>query len=145
MKLDTVEHLLPDAIRVIVQIIGLPTTVKLVNSLGGTTFPVALRKSRMGEARYELLAEIIGADAADLITRHFGGDTLYIPLCRAALRELLYREIRADFDTLTREHSALFAVARLAVKYKMSDRHIWRLLKKQDDYGDAVTDQAALF
>ncbi|PVX80034.1 Mor transcription activator family protein [Paraburkholderia unamae] len=145
MRLDNVKHLLPDVVQVLVRLIGLPAAVRLVEQLGGTTFPVALRKSRLGEIRYEALSEIVGGEAADAITQHFGGDMLYIPKCEAAARELLYREIRADFDGITREHSALHAVAELAKKYRLSDRHVWRILKKHDDDGGTPTEQGALF
>lgn len=144
MKITAVEHLLPEIVQTIVRLIGLPTTMKLVDQLGGTTFPVALRRSRLGEIRYEMLSEVVGPDAADMLTKHFGGDMLYIPLCKVALRELLYREIRADFDGMTREYSALHTVAELVKKYRLSDRQIWRILKKHDDEGQPA-EQAALF
>lgn len=144
MKLHGVEHLLPEVVQVIVHLIGLPSTLRLVDQLGGTTFPVALRKSRMGEIRYEMLADVVGMEAADAMTQHFGGDALYIPMCKAALRELMYRDVRAAFDELTREHSALHAVSELVKRYRMSDRQIWRILKKGNDEGKPP-EQSALF
>ncbi|MEX3688880.1 Mor transcription activator family protein [Paraburkholderia sp. BR14263] len=144
MKLENVAHLLPDAIKVVIRLIGLPASVKLVEQLGGTTFPVSLRRSRLGEIRYEALSEVVGTDAADALTKHFGGDTLYIPMCKVALRELLHREIRSDFDSITREHSALHTVAELAKKYRISDRQIWRILKKHDNEA-LPCEQGALF
>ncbi len=144
MKFDDVQHLLPESARLLVDLIGLRYTMKLVEALGGTTFPVALRKSRQGEIRYEMLAEVVGVDAANILTRHFGGDMLYIPLCKVALRELFYRDVRAEFDTITREFSAIHAVASLASKHRMSDRQIWRVLKKQDDNGFYIS-QGSLF
>lgn len=141
MKFDDVQHLLPESARLLVSLIGLRNTVKLVETLGGTSFPVALRKNRQGEIRYEMLAEVVGVDAANILTRHFGNDMLYIPLCKTALRELFYREVRAEFDRITQEFSALHAVATLASKYRMSDRQIWRVLKKQDDAGNAPEQQ----
>jgi len=144
MKICAVEHLLPEVVQTIVSLIGMASTMKLVDELGGTTFPVALRRSRLGEIRYEALAEVIGAEAADVLTKHFGGDMLYIPLCKTALRELMYREIRAEFDRITREHSAIYAVVALVTKYRLSDRQIWRILKKNDVEAHAGN-QAALF
>lgn len=132
MDFANVEHLLPEAIQTLIRLIGLSASVRLVEQLGGTTFPVALRKSRLGEIRYEALSEVVGSDAADAITKHYGGDSLYIPRCVTALRELMHREIRAEFDAMTREHSAIHAVTQLAVRYRMSDRHVWRILKRAD-------------
>jgi Mor family transcriptional regulator len=145
MNFSDVEHLLPEAIQTMVRLIGLPSSVKLVEQLGGTTFPVSLRKSRMGEIRYEALSEVVGTDAADAITKHFGGDCLYIPRCVTALREIMHRSIRRDFDQMTHEHSAIHAVAQLAVRYRMSDRHIWRVLKQSDVNAQSPPPQEALF
>lgn len=59
---------------------------------------------------------------------------VHIPLCKAALRELRDREIRARFDEMTMEHhySARQAVAELAGCYGIASRHVWRLLKQAD-------------
>lgn len=144
MKFNGVEHLLPDIVKTIVKLIGLPTTVRLVDQLGGTTFPVAMRRSRLGEIRYEALVEIVGPEAADQLTAHFGGDVLYIPRCVKAMRELMYRSIRAEFDTLTRDHAANHAVTQLALRYQMADRHVWRILKRVDA-SERTIPQAELF
>ncbi|WP_047257985.1 Mor transcription activator family protein [Chromobacterium subtsugae] len=133
MKLDDVQHLLPESAQALVRLIGLADTVKLVDVLGGTTFPVSLRRNRLGEIRYEMLAEVVGVDAANKLTDHFGGDMMYIPLCKAALRELLQRSIREEFDEITRAYSALHAVSVLAAKHRLCDRTVWRILKRQDN------------
>lgn len=133
MSLSDVEHLLPDAVKTIIRLVGLPAATRLVESLGGTTFPVALRKSRLGEARFNMLADIVGTEAAERITTHFGGAPLYIPNCTQALRELKRRAIRAEFDELTRTTSAIQAVAQLAQQYRVSDRNVWRILKQLDN------------
>lgn len=145
MNFENVQHLLPDAVQTLVGLIGLPASVRLVEHLGGTTFPVALRKSRLGEIRYEALSEVVGNEAADAITNHFGGECLYIPRCVTALRELMHREIRQEFDAITREHSALHAVAQLAIRYQLSDRHVWRVLKRADLTARAPPEQPNLF
>ena len=105
---------------------------ELVAALGGTTFPVPKNQRRLGQVRYEALAEVIGVDGADALTRHFGGEILSIPKCEAALRELRDRAVRAEFDTITRDHPAVHAVTQLARKYRLTDRHIWRLLNRVD-------------
>ncbi|AOJ10581.1 Mor transcription activator family protein [Burkholderia mayonis] len=144
MNFEGVEHLLPDVVKTIVTLVGLPAAMRLVEQLGGTTFPIAMRRSRLGEIRYEALAEIVGVDAADQLTAHFGGDVLYIPRCAKALRELMYRSIRAEFDTLTHDHTAIHAVTQLALRYRLADRHVWRILKRADASERAVP-QAELF
>ncbi|HZZ04619.1 Mor transcription activator family protein [Paraburkholderia sp.] len=145
MDFTNVEHLLPEAVQALITLIGLPAVVRLVEQLGGTTFPVALRKSRLGEIRYEALSEVVGSDAADAITKHFGGEALYIPRCVAALREVMHRHIRRDFDSMTREHSAIHVVNQLALRYRMSDRHVWRVLKRPDMQAQPPPKQDNLF
>ena len=88
MQLEQVAGLLPETIQQIAGLIGLPRTLELVAALGGTTFPVPKNQRRLGQVRYEALAEVIGVDGADALTRHFGGEILSIPKCEAALREL---------------------------------------------------------
>lgn len=139
-----VEHLLPEAVQHLVALIGIAAVVRLVEQMGGTTFPVALRRSRLGEIRYEQLSEVVGPDAADQITKHFGGENLYIPRCVDAVREARDRKLRDDFDAITKQHSAITAVAQLAIRYKMSDRHVWRVLK-QPNVISSTSAQDALF
>lgn len=133
MDLDNVQHLLPESVVQMVDLIGLRRTLDLVDRLGGITFPFALAKTRRGMLRFEMIAEIVGVDAANEITRVYGGERLSIPKCAAALREQLHRELRGEFDRLTAAgHSAIASVATLARQYRYTDRHVWRILKEAD-------------
>lgn len=132
MDLSSVQDELPEFVRLLIRILGVAVTVRLIERLGGTTFPVAKRRSRQGEIRYELLVEVVGVEAADRMTEHFGGESLYIPNCAAAIRLLRDRDIRARFDALTREQSSVCATVRLAQQTGLSDRQIWRILKQAD-------------
>lgn len=142
--LHHVEHLLPLTARRIVAVIGLPAFMMLIAKIPGVVFPVPKRGNRDGEARYEQLAEYIGPDAAAELCKHFGGVRLSVPVCRAAWRELRDRQLRADFDELTRENSALHAASTIAVRYRLTDRMVWSILKKTDDTVKVV-DQRLLF
>jgi Mor family transcriptional regulator len=135
MKLESVAALLPDSVQQIAALIGLAYTLKLVEAFGGTTFPVSKNRRRMGQIRYEALAEVVGVDAADLLTHHYGGDVLAIPKCAQALRELRDRQLRADFDLLTRDAGAVPTVTQLARRYRLTERHVWRLLNQTDRDG----------
>ncbi|SOZ12064.1 Mor transcription activator family protein [Cupriavidus taiwanensis] len=137
MDLSEVKNLLPAMIRAVVNAIGIPAAIKLVEQLGGSTFPVPMRKNAAGEIRYQVLADAVGDEAASQLVELLGGQEIYVPLCSAALRELRDRQIRSDFDLITREHSALHAVATLAIRYKMSDRQIWRILNQTDREADS--------
>ncbi|UJB30284.1 Mor transcription activator family protein [Chromobacterium sp. Beijing] len=143
MKLDDVKHLLPEMAQLIATLIGLPKAARLIDVWGGTTFPVSKNKRREGQIRYEALAEVVGVEAADKLTAHFGGEVLAIPRCAVAMREVRDRLIRAEFDELTREHPAVHAVNQLARKYQMTERNVWMVLKKVDQISE--TPQGKLF
>jgi Mor family transcriptional regulator len=133
MNFDGVEHLLPDSLQTLIRVIGMPTALLLVKRCPGTTVDVPKRQSRLGEIGYEKLSELVGAEVVDRMVQHFGGDRLYIPKCNQAMREQIARAIRREFDQMTaRECCATQAVSRLAVRYLLSDRHIWRVLKRTD-------------
>lgn len=142
MKLEHMGQMLPETVQLIAGLIGLPKTVKLVEVLGGTTFPVSKNQTRMGEIRYQALVEVVGVDAADTLTRHFGGDALYVPRCAEALRYLRDRAICEEFDVESRKVGSNAAVNNLALKYKLTDRWIWEILKSTDC---SESPQSALF
>lgn len=125
---------LPQSAQNLVRLIGLARAVRLIDQLGGTTFPVAKGKNRLGQLRYELLADAIGVDAADILTQEYGGEALYIPNCAAALRAVRNRAIHDRFDQLTSHssnpvYSSNEAVALLAREHRISDRRVWEILK----------------
>ncbi|MCG8993238.1 DNA transposition protein [Laribacter hongkongensis] len=143
MKLESVQHLLPEMAKLIAELIGLPKALKLIEAWGGTTFPVSKNKRREGQIRYEALAEVVGVDAANILTCHFGGEVLSIPRCAVAMREIRDRMIRAEFDQATCDMPAVHAVNQLARRYQMTERNVWMVLKKADALGE--TRQEALF
>lgn len=143
MKLEDVQHLLPEMAKLIADLIGLPKALKLIEAWGGTTFPVSKNKRRDGQIRYEALVEVVGVDAATILTRHFGGEVLSIPRCAVAMREVRDRMMRAEFDAIIREHPAVHAVNQLARKYLMTERNVWVILKKVDQVSE--TRQEVLF
>lgn len=121
---------LPATMQLVAELIGVPRTWQLVKALGGTTLPISKNQSRAGQLRYGALCEVIGEDAARRLTHHFGGDTLYIPRCSQALRLARNQQLLADFDQMLSEGlSANESVGVLAVRYHLSDRMVWRVLK----------------
>lgn len=135
---------LPETAQKLVALIGLPKTARLIDQLGGTTFPVSKNTTKMGQLRYELLAEAVGVDAADILTQEFGGVMLYIPNCSAAIRAARNRAIHEAFDRMTATapgeskplYSSNEAVFNLARSYQLSDRRIWAILKELPESND---------
>ena len=64
MEIDQVKELLPKQLLDIAEAIGLPAAQRLVDELGGTTWPVAKGVRRLGIIRHEALKEVIGERAA---------------------------------------------------------------------------------
>lgn len=128
--LANVKHFLPATIQTLAALIGLPKTLRLVEELGGTTFPVAQGKTRLGEIRFAALAEVVGNEAATQIAKHFASEKLYIAKCADALRQIRNRSICEEYDVISAHHGSPTAVVQLALKYRLSDRQIEKILKQ---------------
>jgi Mor family transcriptional regulator len=76
----------------------------------------------MGDLRR--IAESIGVEAALRLSRDFGGTALFIPKLRRLHLEERDRQIRKDYD-------AGIKPRRLSMKYNLSERQIWSILKKR--------------
>jgi len=134
MKIDQVKSLLPRQVLDIAEAIGIPATQRLVDELGGTTWPVAKGKRRLGIIRHEALVNVVGLEAAEIMAKRWANVQLYIPRCDAALRSLRDHEINTQFEQGVREGiSANTLVAELARSNKLSDRRIWEILKTPTD------------
>jgi len=126
--------LLPATARTLVAVLGLADAREVIGRLGGTSVAIPKCLTRAADASYEYLGERVGYAVADRLVKHFGGETLYVPRCDAALTEVTWRSIRHDFDQATRSgaQSSVQAVSDLALRYGYSDRRIWNILKKPD-------------
>ncbi|MDP3427014.1 MAG: Mor transcription activator family protein [Humidesulfovibrio sp.] len=120
---------LPATARDMAQVIGLRKTLRLVETLGGTTFPVPKRETRLGELRFNVLAEVVGVEAAEVLVRRYGSTDLYIPRCADALRHARDAGIIREYEQLIGTMSGNEAVQRLARSHSLSDRRIFDILK----------------
>ena len=114
----------------LVELIGLPAAIELIRAKGGTSFSVPLGITLRGQEQREKLVQIIGREQATKLIGRYGGTTLYIPTCRQAFVDTRDRNINLERDEL----------AVLAVRHGLSDRQIWRILKKS---GPVRPDMAA--
>ena len=131
MKLEQVRAMLPEQVRDIAELIGLPDALRLVEQLGGTTWEFAKGRNRSGQIRIAALGDLLGEETAARLTSHLGGEKIYIPKCDAALRRLRDLEINGQFEQAVREGvSANTVVNELARAYKLSDRRVWDILKQ---------------
>ena len=118
----------------LVELIGLPAAIELIRAKGGTSFSVPLGITLRGQEQREKLVQIIGREQATKLIGRYGGTTLYIPTCRQAFVDTRDRNI--NLEGLSER--ALVSV--LAVRHGLSDRQIWRILKKS---GPVRPDMAA--
>ncbi|WP_048796447.1 MULTISPECIES: Mor transcription activator family protein [Serratia] len=131
MTLEDVEFLLPPVVKEILTLIGFPSTLKLLDVLGGTTFTVGKGLKESGCSRMELLVSTIGQESAAKMSRHFGGDVLYIPRCERALKELRNRQLVADVERLRNEGRSLpWIMAELCPRYGISDRLAYYIIER---------------
>ena len=121
---------LPGVVLELLELVGRDATSELVNRLGGTTFPIPMRKTSIGEQRYKVLAEVVGEAAAQALVERFGGTNLYVPRCADELREQRDADINATYVRETGKGvSSAAVVNELARRYRVSDRRIWYILK----------------
>lgn len=108
---------LPASLREVIEIIGLPATLKLVENWGGL---IALYIPRNINTDHPL-ARQLGLEAAFKLTERWGGDYLRnIPKATAALRAARNREIIA-------RRAAGESAAKLALEYGVTERQIWNV------------------
>ena len=122
----------------LVELIGLPAAIELIRAKGGTSFSVPLGITLRGQEQREKLVQIIGREQATKLIGRYGGTTLYIPTCRQAFVDTRDRNINLERDELARE--GLSERALVSVLHGLSDRQIWRILKKS---GPVRPDMAA--
>lgn len=136
--------LLPPLARELVDLIGLPATLRLVEARGGRTIDLAKGKRARGQAQIQAIAECIGKIAADKLVKQYGGTPLRVPKCAAALRAAQDAQIQARFDMLTSSAglSARKAVAELVGEFGLVDRSIWRALKRPSSEAEVVQQSA---
>lgn len=121
---------LPDTVKELVRQIGVGAAMALVKAFGGTSIQFSKGISETGKCRYEEVAEVVGYAEADKLACYNDSVEIYIPMCYSELKALRNAEVRRDFDLMTSgDYSAREAVSRLARRYRMSDRNVWRLLK----------------
>ncbi|WP_140921514.1 Mor transcription activator family protein [Limnobaculum xujianqingii] len=131
MNLEELKDFLPGNIQEAAEIIGYPATLKLVEKLGGITFPFSKGVGAFGKTRIALLVQAIGKDHADKLMSHFGGEDFYIPRCAEALREHRNRQFLSAFDDMKNAgESASMSLTILCPQFGFSDRFAWELLSK---------------
>lgn len=118
-------------VKELLDLLGEEGLNKLVQERGGTSFRVPLGMTQRGRAQTEALAAILGDEGVRRLVGRFGGAMLYVPGFRQARVDRRDQCINRQRDELAREGVGERELVRLlALRHELSDRQIWRILKK---------------
>lgn len=119
---------LPSMAVLLLRLIGPSAALRMMEpaNFGGKSYLVPKGEVGRGEQAFAALAEVVGTDNAKLISKHFGGENIYVPLL-------------SNFHLAERNRAIVNAYAsgnksvwELASENKMSDRRVWQILKTTD-------------
>jgi hypothetical protein len=126
-----IEHL-PKSAQNLIALIGLPSTLRLVDAHGGIT--INLYNS---DTSLERMADLVGQDNARALLKFYGNAPFTVPMCMLALKAVRNAEILAEFDRLTLQEklSARASVTLITRRFTphIHERTIWRILKTLPD------------
>ncbi|BBT70551.1 hypothetical protein [Klebsiella sp. WP8-S18-ESBL-06] len=130
---------LPDMVIEIIALIGLNSTMKLIKSFGGTTFPIGKGIRFLGGPNANRLRTILSEAEIKELSNYFAGVPLYLPRCDRALREIRNRVFLKEYHTMRQAGaSSLKCMRELPPKYGFTDRYGWELLKKHRELAQNI-------
>lgn len=109
---------LPGVIRELIDEIGLEATMRLVDNYGGLLLRIP-REPKPGSP----MERRLGQPAFDRLIGRWAGDRIWVPRCVALLTERRDQALLAEYEAGTPSKE-------LARKFKVSDRHVWRILAR---------------
>ncbi|MDO1510394.1 MULTISPECIES: Mor transcription activator family protein [unclassified Neisseria] len=131
-NLPLVIDIMPDKFHELKTVVGEEAALNLFQKHGGANMPIGLNKTKNGKKLYAELVESIGNKAAEKFTEAFAARSrsFYVSNCLKAKIRLRNMVIKKDFDEITNGGiTSPRAVNDLAVKYGLSARAIWFILK----------------
>ncbi len=105
----------------IADVIGTPDTIRIIRSYGGSKLVIPKKPTET-----MLLCQTIGLEQAKLLSKQFGGDTLWIPM-------LYFRGKGEQRVRISRKLKAGYSVNRIVREEGISDRTVYRLKNKDYD------------
>ncbi len=131
MAIENMTHLLPPIIIEIMEIIGLADTLKIIKTIGGTSFKFSVGVKDC--PRYRILCEAIGEEQTIKLLERFRGSDEYIPRCETALRAVRYEQFKHEVLKLTQleRKSLRMALLELCPKYDITERTGWKIIGNQ--------------
>lgn len=129
---EKVMELFPEIAKELVRVAGLNACLTLVQQFGGTEICIPQGKNARGIDAAAAFEELIGVEALKALQKHFVScEKLYIPSCTKAMNFMRNSMIVCEFDMLIAQgESANNTVKTLALRFSLSDRRIWEILKE---------------
>lgn len=120
------------ALEELVDAIGLPAALKLVESYGGTRIYLPLPENVEPD---NPVAQVIGVPATVKLAHLWAQERPYLPRAVDYLRKQRDAQLVRDAETMSRSE--------LALKYRLTERHVYAILAACEDVKPAK--QAGLF
>jgi len=114
---------LPKSVKELITLIGFKEAMLLVRRFPGVSLDIPKGKTVIGKVRHQQLIELIGAEATAKLVGRWGGDRLRIPRCHDMM-------IRERWLQIVSEYNAGATARELALRHSLTDRAIWKILKK---------------
>lgn len=138
MDLSLVDHLLPESIKEIATLVGYQKALHLIATIPGTSWVFARYEKiinasdKWKTSEFDEFVEITGdRELALTLCRYYDGERVYIAICSDALRVLrdiaIHRYAEAGIES---GRSMLRTVRMASIKFGLSDRAVWRILKR---------------
>ena len=135
------EDLPATAVR-ITSLIGWDKAAALFRELGGLQWQFVEPERDLGSRRFARLEEIVGHDAAAVLTREYRSEWITIPNCKIAFARARSRANTAAFQ---RDFDAGLTVPEIAMKYGYSYRWVEQCLKRDPSTTTDPVPQMGLF
>ncbi|AHG74220.1 hypothetical protein X781_20750 [Mannheimia sp. USDA-ARS-USMARC-1261] len=141
-EFESIERYLPESVKEIVDLIGLPATEKLIKAFGGFSFQFS-----KGKVYFEKLEEVLGKEDAEKLHSYLKANRAYLPRCQTTLRLLRNERIYADYCRMTEQEgiSGRLAIMQICSKYGVCDRIAWDAVRYLKSKPKQPITQTSLF
>lgn len=112
--------MIPAIVQRFIDVLGYDDAITIVTRWGGTTLYIP---DTVDGALRSQLSRVLGPDKAVLLGRKIGGGSISIPMCARMIAA------QRDAEIVARQSDGE-AVRDLALRFRLTERHIYRILKE---------------
>ena len=137
--------LLPPSAQELARLLGIESALKMVDMYGGLTLRIPHGETPQGRAILDDLANHLGLPSAEALTQKYAGTALVVPNCKQAMQKARDAAILEDRRALAAEGMSERQLTQcLVLKYRLTERYIWRIFKKTTPTLPPLQQQASL-